>query len=84
VLLLLLQTQRVIMRNDVNAFALCTGNCVVKKKVMSRGGAFQHCSRTGLLYSDPEGVPSFISRGAAHQMVCTASASEGRNYVEGI
>jgi hypothetical protein len=32
------------------------------------GGAYQHCSHEGLLYSNPpNGVPSFISRGAAHQ-----------------
>jgi hypothetical protein len=37
----------------------------------------------GLLYSDPEGVASFISRGAAHRLVRSATASEGRNYVEG-
>jgi hypothetical protein len=30
--------------------------------------AYQHCSHEGLLYSNPlNGVPSFISRGAAHQ-----------------
>jgi hypothetical protein len=28
----------------------------------------------------PKGVPSFISRGAAHQRLTTTSASEGRNY----
>jgi hypothetical protein len=33
----------------------------------------------GLLCSHPEGVPSFISRGAAHRTVYSASASEGRN-----
>jgi hypothetical protein len=38
----------------------------------------------GLLCSHSEGVPSFISRGAAHRTVCSASASEGRNYVKGI
>jgi hypothetical protein len=38
----------------------------------------------GLLCSHPEGVPSFISRGAAHRTVCSASASEGRNYVKRI
>jgi hypothetical protein len=31
------------------------------------GGAYQHCSHEGLLYSHPNGVPSFISRVAAHQ-----------------
>jgi hypothetical protein len=31
------------------------------------GGAYQHCSHEGLLYSHPNGVPSFISRGAAYQ-----------------
>jgi hypothetical protein len=31
----------------------------------------------GLLYSHPERVASFISRGAAHRTVCSASASEG-------
>jgi hypothetical protein len=31
------------------------------------GGAYQHCSHAGLLYSNPNGVPSFISRGAPHQ-----------------
>jgi hypothetical protein len=32
------------------------------------GGAYQHCSNEGLLYSNPpNGVPSFISRGAPHQ-----------------
>jgi hypothetical protein len=31
------------------------------------GGAYQHCSHEGLLYSNPpNGVPSFISRVAAH------------------
>jgi hypothetical protein len=34
----------------------------------------------GLLYSDPKGVPSFISRGAAHQAASATSAREGRNY----
>jgi hypothetical protein len=38
----------------------------------------------GLLYSHPEGVPSFISRGAAHRKVYSASTSEGKNYVKGI
>jgi hypothetical protein len=28
----------------------------------------------------PKGVPSFISRGAAHQAASVTSASEGRNY----
>jgi hypothetical protein len=38
----------------------------------------------GLLCYHPEGVPSFISRGAAHRTVYSASNSEGRNYVKGI
>jgi hypothetical protein len=38
----------------------------------------------GLLCSHPERVPSFISRGAAHQTVYSSSTSEGRNYVKGI
>jgi hypothetical protein len=42
-------------------------NEIVKGKVKFRGGALQHYSHIGLLYSDPKGVPSFISRGAAHQ-----------------
>jgi hypothetical protein len=47
----------------------CTFECynAVKVKVKFRTGALQHWSLTGLLYSDPEEVPSFISRGAAHQ-----------------
>jgi hypothetical protein len=49
-------------------------------KVKFHGGALQHYSRIGLLYSDPKGVPSFISRGAAHQAARKTSASEGRNY----
>jgi hypothetical protein len=49
-------------------------------KVKFRGEALQHYSRTGLLYSYPKGVPSFISRGAAHQTAWATSASEGRNY----
>jgi hypothetical protein len=43
------------------------------------GGAYQHCSHEGLLYSHPNGVPSFISRGAAHKAAWETSASEGRN-----
>jgi hypothetical protein len=43
------------------------------------GGAYQHCSHEGLLYSHPNGVPSFISRGAAHPAARETSASEGRN-----
>jgi hypothetical protein len=35
----------------------------------------------GLLCSHPEVVPSFLSRGAAHRTVHSASTSEGRNYV---
>jgi hypothetical protein len=31
------------------------------------GVAYQHCSHEGLLYSHPNGVPSFIPRGAAHK-----------------
>jgi hypothetical protein len=50
------------------------------KTVKFRGGALQHYSLNGLLYSDPKGVPSFISRGATHQAVWATSASEGRNY----
>jgi hypothetical protein len=43
-------------------------------------GAYQHCSHEGLLYSNPHnGVPSFISRGAAHQAAWETSASEGRD-----
>jgi hypothetical protein len=38
-----------------------------EKKVKFRGGALQHYSLIGLLYSDPKGVPSFISTGAAHK-----------------
>jgi hypothetical protein len=38
-----------------------------KGKVKFRGGVLQHYSLNSLLYSDPKGVPSFISRGAAHQ-----------------
>jgi hypothetical protein len=49
-------------------------------KVKFRGGALQHYSRIGILYSDPKGVPSFISRSAAHQAAGATSASEGRNY----
>jgi hypothetical protein len=43
------------------------------------GGAYQHCSHEGLLYSHPNGVLSFTSRGAAHQVAWETSASEGRN-----
>jgi hypothetical protein len=32
----------------------------------------------------PKGVRSFISRGAAHRTVCSASTNEGRNYVKDI
>jgi hypothetical protein len=32
----------------------------------------------------PKEVPSFISRGAAHHTVCSASTSKGRNYVKEI
>jgi hypothetical protein len=32
----------------------------------------------------PKGIPSFISRGAAHRTVGSASTSEGRNYVKEI
>jgi hypothetical protein len=58
-------------------------DCTKKKGKVPRGGP-SALHPIGLLYSDPEGVPSFISRDAAHRLVCSASASEGRNYVEGI
>jgi hypothetical protein len=46
---------------DHSIFVSCKG------KVKFHGGALQHYSRISLLYSDPKGVPSFTSRGAAHQ-----------------
>jgi hypothetical protein len=58
-----------------------TGSRVkVKVKVKFRSGALQNYSLNSLLYSDPHGVPSFISRGAAHQAARATSASAGRNY----
>jgi hypothetical protein len=51
-----------------------------KVKVKFRGGALQHYSRNGLLYSDTKGVPSFISRDAVYQATRATSAGEGRNY----
>jgi hypothetical protein len=43
-------------------------------------GSFGTSAIIGFLYPDPEGVPSFIPRGAARRTTATASASEGRNY----
>jgi hypothetical protein len=52
-----------------------------KVKVKFRGwGLLQHYSLSLIVLLTPKGVPSFISRGAAHQRHAVASASEGRNY----
>jgi hypothetical protein len=52
-----------------------------KVKVKFGGGIlFGTTAIIGFLYPDPEGVPSFISRGAARRTTATTSASEGRNY----
>jgi hypothetical protein len=40
---------------------------LVLKKVKVAGGVLWHFSHLGFLYPDPEGVPSFISRGAARR-----------------
>jgi hypothetical protein len=39
----------------------------IKVKVKVAGGVLWHFSHLGFLYPDPEGVPSFISRGAARR-----------------
>jgi hypothetical protein len=61
---------------------LCTV-CVKRKGKVPHWGTSAPQPQ-GLLCSNPEGVPSFISRGAAHRTVCCASISEGKNYVKGI
>jgi hypothetical protein len=40
----------------------------------------QHCSRRGRLCSNPQLVPSFISRGAARHTARETPASEGRKH----
>jgi hypothetical protein len=53
----------------------------LKKKVKSAVGAFYSTEALWLIVLlTPTGVPSFISRGAAHQRRTAASAIEGRNY----
>jgi hypothetical protein len=52
-----------------------------KKEVKFRGwGLLQHYSLWLIVLLTPKRVPSFISRGAAHQRRAATSASEGRNY----
>jgi hypothetical protein len=52
-----------------------------KVKVKFRGwGLLQRYSLWLIVLLTPKGVPSFISRGAAHQRRTAASASEGMNY----
>jgi hypothetical protein len=50
-------------------------------KVKSAVGAFYSTTALWLIVLlTPKGVPSFISRGAAHKAAWATSASEGRNY----
>jgi hypothetical protein len=73
--LLLLSTRTLILSPDVSVLLSrrqveeCKGNIHVYCCCYCfGGGVYQHCSHEGLLYSKPRnGVPSFISRGAAHQ-----------------
>jgi hypothetical protein len=44
----------------------------VKKVKVARGVLFGTTAIIGFLYHDPEGVPSFISRGAAYRTVYSA------------
>jgi hypothetical protein len=49
-----------------------------KVKVKVAGGVLWHFSHLGFLYPDPEGVPSFISRGAARRTTAAPQlAKEG-------
>jgi hypothetical protein len=53
----------------------------VKGKGKVRGwGLLQHYSLWLIVLLTPKGVPSFISRDAAHQRRAATTASEGRNY----
>ena len=67
---------------DINVSFVVLGNTLKVKRLKGRSGVFQHCCRLGGLYSYPKWVPSFISRGAAHQAAWETSASEGRNYTK--
>jgi hypothetical protein len=51
-----------------------------KKSKVPRWSFLQHYSLWLIVLLTPKGVPSFISRGAAHQRRAANSASEGRNY----
>jgi hypothetical protein len=46
---------------------VCGVSLKVKVKVKVAGGVLWHFSHLGFLYPDPEGIPSFISRGAARR-----------------
>jgi hypothetical protein len=52
----------------------------VKGKVPRWGLLKQHYSLMLIVLLTPKGVPSFISRGAAHQRLAATATSEGRNY----
>jgi hypothetical protein len=50
----------------------------IKVKVKVTGGVLWHFSHLGFLYPDPEGVPSFISRGVARRTTAAPQlAKEG-------
>jgi hypothetical protein len=52
-----------------------------KVKVKFRCGAIYSTAAVSAYCTlTPKGVPSFISRGAAHQAASATSASQGRNY----
>jgi hypothetical protein len=51
-----------------------------KGKVPRWGLLKQHYSLWLIVLLTPKGIPSFISRGAAHQRRAATSTSEGRNY----
>jgi hypothetical protein len=54
---------------------------MVEGKGKVRGWGLYITEALGLIVLlTPTGVPSFISRGGAHQRRTAASASEGRNY----
>jgi hypothetical protein len=58
-----------------------TFNYLFKGKVKFCGGVVYSTAALWLIVLlTPKGVPSFISRGDAHQRLTAASASEGRNY----
>jgi hypothetical protein len=68
-------------------YLLSSNKTVIFKRVKLRLGKvrgwglyLQHYSLWLIVLLTPKGVPSFISRDAAHQRRTATSASEGRNY----